>query len=92
MPCLFARTFVGFILVLLCLGSARAADSAGNVVAIAGDCFVEVEGKRTPLKMSDEVHVADTVDVPANAKLKLRMSDGSIVSVASGSQMTIAAY
>jgi hypothetical protein len=88
----FARTFAGIILVLLCLGAARAADPAGNVVAIAGGCFVEAEGKRTPLNMGDEVHVADTIDVPANAKLKLRMNDGSILSVASGSQMTIAAY
>jgi hypothetical protein len=92
MPCVFARTSAGFILVLLCLGAARAAEPAGNVVAIAGDCFVEAEGKRTPLKMGDGVHVADTIDVPSNAKLKLRMNDGSIVSVASGSQMTIAAY
>jgi hypothetical protein len=92
MPCVFARTFAGFILVLLCLGAARAADTAGNVVAIVGDCFVEAEGKRTPLKMGEEVHVADTLDVPANARLKLRMNDGSIVSVASASQMTIAAY
>jgi hypothetical protein len=92
MPYVFARTFAGFVLVLLCLGTARAADPAGNVVAIAGDCFVEAEGKRTPLKMSDEVHVLDTIDVPTDAKLKLRMNDGSILSVASGSQMTIAAY
>jgi hypothetical protein len=92
MPCVFARTFAGFIVVLLCLGTARATDLAGNVIAIAGDCFVEAEGKRTPLKMSDEVHVLDTIDVPASAKLKLRMNDGSIVSIASGSQMTIAAY
>jgi hypothetical protein len=92
MPGVLARTFAGVLLVLACSPAARAADRAGAVVAIAGDCFVEAEGKRTPLKMGSEVHVADTVDVPANAKLKLRMDDGSIVSVAAGSQMTIATY
>ena len=92
MLCVFARTFAGIILVLLCLSAARAADPAGNIIAIVGDCFVEAEGKRTPLKMGAEVHVADTIDVPGNAKLKLRMNDGSILSVSSGSQMTIAAY
>jgi hypothetical protein len=93
MPILLTRTFAGLILgMTLCLGTARAAEPVGAVVAIAGNCFVEAEGKRTPLKMSDAVHVADTIDVPANAKLKLRMNDGSIVSVAAGSQMTIAAY
>src|SRR5205085_580913 len=34
----------------------------------------------------------DTVDVPADGKLKLRMTDGSVVSVAAGTRMTIAAY
>ena len=89
----FARTFVGFLIVLLCYGAAaRAADLAGAVVAIAGDCFVEADGKRTPLKMGGEVHVADTIDVPANAKVKLRMNDGSIVSIAAGSQMKITGF
>jgi hypothetical protein len=92
MPLVLARTFLVLVLVLLCLGTVRAADLAGTVVGIAGDCFVEADGKRIPLKMGGEVHVADTIDVPANAKVKLRMSDGSIVSVASGSQLTIAAY
>jgi hypothetical protein len=87
-----ASFVAGIALVLLCLADARAADRAGMVVAIAGDCFVEAGGKRAPLKMGGEVHVADTIDVPSNAKLKLRMDDGSILSVAAGSQMTIATY
>ncbi len=38
------------------------------------------------------MQVGDTVDVPADGKLKLRMSDGSVVSVAAGTRMTVAAY
>jgi hypothetical protein len=45
-----------------------------------------------PLKMGDAVAVADTVTVPSDGKLKLRMSDGSILSLASGTKMTVAAY
>jgi hypothetical protein len=92
MPGVLVRTFAGFVLVLLCLGTARAADPVGTVVAVADNCFVEADGKRTPLKMGDEVHIAETVDVPANAKLKLRMKDGSILSIASGSQLVITGY
>ena len=57
-----------------------------------GQCFVETGGRRNPLKPGDAVHVGDTVDVAAGAKLKLRMNDGSVVAVASGSRLTIADY
>ena len=49
-------------------------------------------GQRDPLKLGDAVHVGDTVDVAAGAKLKLRMNDGSVIAVASGSRVTIAEY
>jgi hypothetical protein len=86
------RTFAWAVLVLLCIGTASADDPIGAVGAIAGNCFVEADGKRAPLKMGDKVHIADTIDVPANAKLELRMSDGSVVSMGAGSQVMIAAY
>jgi hypothetical protein len=38
------------------------------------------------------VQVTDTVDVPEGGKLKLRMGDGSVVSIAPGSRLTISAY
>ncbi len=38
------------------------------------------------------MQVGDTVDVPADGKMKLRMVDGSVVSVASGTRMTVAAF
>ena len=86
------RALLGIALVLLWFGAARSATPAGSVVAISGQCFIESDGKRAALKFGDAVNIADTVDVPAGAKLKLRMNDGSILSLAAGSQMTIAAY
>jgi hypothetical protein len=71
---------------------AAADTSAGNVVGLRGQCTVAREGTPTPLKLGDAVMVSDTIDVPADGKLKLRMSDGSVVSLASGTRMTLAAY
>ena len=72
--------------------AALADTAAGSVVGIHGQCTAEKQGRSTPLKMGDAVAVSDTVTVPADGKLKLRMNDGSVVSLASGTRMTIASY
>ena len=73
-------------------GAASAPAQAGEVLALFGQCFVETTGRRDPLKLGDPVHAGDTLDVAAGAKLKLRMNDGSVIAVASGSRVTIAEY
>src|SRR5258706_13118241 len=93
MPKVLRPAIHAIVLILLWCGpAAAAATPAGSVVALNGQCFVESEGKRTALKLGDAVHVADTIDVAAGGKLKLRMNDGSILSVAAGTKGTIAAY
>jgi hypothetical protein len=72
-------------------GGALAAP-AGTVVGLSGQCFVESGGARAPLRLGQAVQVSDTVEVPAGGKLKLRMTDGSVVSVSEGSRMTVSAY
>lgn len=52
-------------------------------------CSVEAGGQRRELRIGDAIYVGDTVDVPAGAKLQLRMEDGSVISLASGSRLTI---
>ena len=69
-----------------------AAAGAGSVVGIVGQCLVQRDGRPTPLKLGDAVAVSDTIDVPVAGKLKLRMSDGSVISLAPGTRMTVAAY
>jgi hypothetical protein len=66
--------------------------AAGSVVAVHGQCMAEKQGRSAPLKMGDAVAVADTITVPADGKLKLRMSDGSVISLAPGTRMTVASY
>ena len=52
-------------------------------------CFAEAGGQRRELRIGDPIYVGDTVDVPGAAKLKLRVDDSSVISLASGSQLTI---
>ena len=68
------------------------ATGAGSVVGVVGQCVVQRDGRPMPLKLGDAVAVSDTVDVPADGKLKLRMADGSVISLAPGTRMTVAAY
>jgi hypothetical protein len=73
-------------------GTASAAADAGEVLTFNNDCFVVAADQRTALKIGDRVHVGDAIEVPSGAKLKLRMNDGSVLALASGTHLTIAAY
>jgi hypothetical protein len=87
------RTTLGsaaIALLILWSATASAAPDAATVLTFKGDCSVEADGHSTILKLNDPVPVGATVVVPDGAKLKLRMVDGSVVSVASGSRLTIA--
>jgi hypothetical protein len=77
---------------LLPASVAYAQTGAGSVVGVRGQCIVTRAGGSAPLKLGDMVAVTDTIDVLADGKLKLRMADGSVISLASGTRMTIAAY
>jgi len=71
---------------------ALAEAAAGSVVAMRGQCMLEKQGRPTPLKMGDAVAVSETVTIPADGKLKLRMNDGSVLSLASSTRLTVASY
>jgi hypothetical protein len=77
---------------LLGAQTAIAAGPAGQVIALAGPCFAVSGGRQRPLTTGAAVGAGDTVETPAGARLKLRMSDGSIIALASGSEVTIRDY
>ena len=83
--------FAAALLLLLAPGLALAAP-AGTVVGLSGASVVESGSARGAVKLGQPVQVGDTVEVPADGKLKLRMADGSVISVAAGTRLTIAAY
>jgi hypothetical protein len=89
-PRLVAAALV--LLGLLGATSHALAAPAGTVVGLSGQCFVDSGGARTALRLGQIVQVTDTVEVPDGGKLKLRMADGSVVSVAAGSRMTVSAF
>ena len=76
------------ILGLMLWAGAAAATPAGTVVVVSGSC---TDHGRV-LKRGDAVQISDTVDVPAGGNLTLQMADGSVISVAPGSSMTVASY
>ena len=84
---------IGVVLTLVgARGAASAGPQAGAVLALYGQSFGESDGERKTLNLGDPVYVAETLDVAAGAKLRLRMNDGSIISIASGTRLTITDY
>src|ERR1700730_11542572 len=67
---------------------AAAATPAGTVVGVSG---ASTDRGRV-LNHGDTVQIGDTLDVPAGGSLKVRMADGSIISLASGTSITVANY
>jgi hypothetical protein len=76
------------ILGAMLLAGAAAATPAGTVVVVSGSCT----DRGRVLKLGDAVQIGDTIDVPASSNLELQMADGSVISVAPGSSMTVASY
>lgn len=84
---------IGVVLTLVSVrGAASAGPQAGAVLALYGQSFGETDGRRMPLGLGDPIYVAETLEVAAGAKLRLRMNDGSIISIASGARLTITDY
>jgi hypothetical protein len=82
---------VGLLAVMLGLvywAGTAAAMPAGTVVSVKGRC---IDHGRA-LKRGDAVQASDTLAVPAGGHLQLRMADGSVISVAPGSSITVARY
>ena len=65
-----------------------AATPVGTVIEVSGSC---IDHGRV-LKFGDVVQIGDTLDVPPGGKLKLQMADGSAISVAPDSNITVASY
>ena len=90
-PRTIGRKLVGVLFAIfgvMLFAGAAAATPAGTVVAVSGSCT----DRGRVLKLGGTVQISDTVDVPEDGNLKLQMADGSVISVAPGSSMTVVSY
>jgi hypothetical protein len=93
LPNRLGAVVITMILLAPCwLGIAYGAADAGEVLTFNGDCAVVADGKRTVLKVGDTIHVGDSLEVPDDGKLKLRMVDGSVLALGHGTKMTVQVY
>jgi ferric-dicitrate binding protein FerR (iron transport regulator) len=67
---------------------AAGATPVGTVVGLSGSST----HRGRALHPGDTVQIGDTLDVPAGGSLKVRMADGSMISLASGTSVTVANY
>jgi hypothetical protein len=65
-----------------------AAMPAGTVIGVSGTCT----DRGRVLNRGDMVQIGDTLNVPAGGSLKLQMDDGSVISLAPDSIMTVTSY
>ena len=77
------------IVALVLWHGAASAQTAGAVLALRGDAAREAGGTHQPLKVQDAVAVGDTLAVGAGGKLKVRLVDGSVLSLAENTRLTI---
>jgi hypothetical protein len=85
------RKLVGVVFVILGLmiwAGGGVATPAGTVAVVSGSCTDHGH----VLKAGDAVQIGDTLEVPVGSHLKLRMVDGSVISVAPGSSITVERY
>lgn len=89
-----ALAMVAWVAIWLCVGNdmATAQSVAGAIVGLGGQVSLDRAGQRYTPKIGDAIYVDDTVQVSAGGKLRLRMSDGSILSLASSTSLRIDAY
>lgn len=83
---------IAVFLLCVCSGLAEAGPLAGSVVGLAGQVFVDRSGQRSGLRLGDQIFVDDTFTVPAGARLRLRMNDGSLLSLAENTTLRIDVY
>jgi len=83
---------VTFALLMLLLRQPAVAETCGEVLALSGSALIETNGQQRQAALGDPVQVGDTINVSQDARLRLRMGDGSIVTLAPGTQMTVGKY
>lgn len=68
------------------------AAACGQVLALSGAATLQTSTGTRAIAVGDPVEPGDAIDAPAGAKVRLRMNDGTIVTIAPGTRVTIDKY
>jgi ferric-dicitrate binding protein FerR (iron transport regulator) len=66
--------------------------ASGEVLAVSGAPTIETGSQQRAAAIGDTVEAGDAIVAPENTKVRLRMNDGSIVTVAPGTRLAIDKY
>ena len=80
------------LLFLFVVNLAQAQTLAGSVVGASGQTSAQRGGQQVALAIGAPIYVGDTVQTGADGKLKLRMNDGSVLSLAPSSNLRVDNY
>jgi ferric-dicitrate binding protein FerR (iron transport regulator) len=87
---------IALALVLLCVGSVRAtaAEPVGTVAAVVGQAQVTRSGgsELRTLTVGAEVFEGDRIHIAADAKLRLSMVDGSVLSLGASTDLSLSRF
>lgn len=86
------RFIIGFLILALPASLLAAGNSAGEIVSLRGANTVTQEGKTTKLYRGAAVIVGDQLRTGKNARLKLRMVDGTEITLGENSEFTVREY
>ncbi len=71
---------------------AGAADRVGEVIALIGECAADGARGHRILSAGTAIDAGDTIGVAKGGRLKLRLADGSVLSLAEGTRLTVEAF
>lgn len=80
------------LLVFAVAPPAGAADRIGEVIALVGDCSAEGAAGHRVLTTGTAIGLGDTIAVAKGGRLKLRMMDGTVLSLAENTRLTVETY
>ncbi len=79
-------------LLLLAASPASAADMGGRVSQLRGEVVARGQDSQRSLRVGDEVHEGDTIEVSSAGFVQLVMSDRSLLDLGAGARVSLTAY
>jgi len=86
---LVAALVIALLSVSIAAGAAQAADAVGQALKVRGEAVVERAGAAQPLTTGSPLQLHDIVRTSAKARVQIQFADGSMVTLAENSGLSI---